>query len=207
MTVSIGLFKSMLQEGSCELDRHIEEFSQIDSLFGDGDHGVTMQRISKEIREVTLYDYNSISELLMELSKRVMNVNGGSAGPLYGMLFDGFAEGVEGMNSLDVKSFNKMLISGAESFASVSTAQIGDKTMVDTLVTVLNRVNSFQGELPELMKEIAKSAMDGAESTKNFVAKFGRARFHKKSTLGTMDAGAYSLACFFVGFSNGFLSQ
>ncbi len=194
----------MLHQGCCELDRHIEEFSQIDSKFGDGDHGVTMQRISKEIREVTIHDYTNISELLFDLSKRVMNVNGGSAGPLYGMIFDGFAEGLEGIDALDVSAFAKMFSQGVESFASVSTAKPGDKTMVDTLVSVSNCVNSFKGELQELMKEIGTSAMAGAESTKEFVAKFGRARFHKQDTLGTMDAGAYSLACFFVGFSRGF---
>ncbi len=217
--VTMDLFGTMLEAASDNLDKHIKEFSEIDSKFGDGDHGVTMQRISKEIRNIgqefiqkapttTAESFTADTvALLMDLSKRVMNVNGGSAGPLYGTIFEGFAEGIEQAGveeGLTTAAIQSMLAGAVENFSYVSNAKVGDKTMVDTLIPVAEAIQAYTGDLTACMNVIATTAQTGAESSKNHVAKFGRARFHKEATIGTMDAGAYSLACFFIGFSNGF---
>ncbi len=41
----------------------------------------------------------------------------------------------------------------------------------------------------------------GAENSKNFVSKFGRAKSYGAKTIGTPDAGAVSMACFFRGLA------
>ena len=43
-------FLNMLKGASDALDEKIDEFSDIDSKFGDGDHGVTVNKISKAIK-------------------------------------------------------------------------------------------------------------------------------------------------------------
>jgi hypothetical protein len=59
-------------------------------------------------------------------------------------------------------------------------------------------------ELPGFLIEVAEAAREGAaERTKNYQAKYGRARFHKEATIGTMDAGACSLATMISGFAEG----
>ena len=47
----------------------------------------------------------------------------------------------------------------------------------------------------------AKAAMEGAEATRGFVSKFGRAKSYGEKTLGTPDAGAMSMAYFFQGLA------
>ena len=43
--------------------------------------------------------------------------------------------------------------------------------------------------------------MKGAENSKNFVSRFGRARSYGEATLGTPDAGAVSMSYFFAGLA------
>ncbi len=64
--------------------------SEIDSKFGDGDHGVTVGKIADAIeREVAAWrgdDGTSMHDFLENLGDAIMAVGGGSAGPLYGTL-------------------------------------------------------------------------------------------------------------------------
>lgn len=203
MKITVKEFRQMLVSASSALNDKIDEFSKIDSLFGDGDHGVTMERISKEIAATAKMDFNSISEMFRDLGKRIMNVNGGSAGPLYGMVFDGFADGLEGVSEVGREEMKAMFAGALEGFSMVSKAKEGDKTMMDVLIMACRKAQECQKELPGFLQEVALAAREGAERTKGFQAKFGRARFHKEATIGTMDAGACSLATMISGFSAG----
>lgn len=204
MKITIIEFQKMLVAASSALNEKIDEFSRIDSLYGDGDHGVTMERISKEIAATSEMEFDSISEMFKDLGKRVMNVHGGSAGPLYGMIFDGFGDGLKGVVEASRDDIHSMFKGALESFSIVSNAKEGDKTMMDVLIVACRKADESKEELPEYLIEIGKAAIDGAERTKEFQAKFGRARFHKEATIGTMDAGACSLATLISGLSEGF---
>ena len=47
----------------------------------------------------------------------------------------------------------------------------------------------------------AAAAEAGARASEGFVSKYGRARSYKEQTIGTPDAGAMSMACFFRGLA------
>jgi len=199
-------FLKMLIGASEALDEKIDEFSDIDSKFGDGDHGVTMSKISKVIRAKAINspDDESINAMFDGLSKDIMNVNGGSAGPLYGTIIEGFGEGLEGVENVDEAAIKSMFASGLENIKDISTAKVGDKTLMDALIPACERAANSDSPLPQLLADIADAAYQGAEYSKQCQAKFGRARFHKEATIGTMDAGAYSLYCLIKGLSNTF---
>lgn len=199
-------FLKMLISASDALDEKIDEFSDIDSKFGDGDHGVTISRISKAIRAKAINspDDESIDAMFDSLSKDIMNVNGGSAGPLYGTIIEGFGEGLEGVENVDEAAIKSMFAGGLENIECISTAKVGDKTLMDTLIPACERAANSDSPLPQLLEDIADAAYQGAEHSKQCQAKFGRARFHKEATIGTMDAGAYSLYCLIKGLSNTF---
>jgi hypothetical protein len=66
--VTIKEIRKMLVSAGAALNEKIDEFSEIDSLFGDGDHGVTMERIGKEIAATaTKSSTDSISEMFRDL--------------------------------------------------------------------------------------------------------------------------------------------
>ncbi|MFA5570476.1 MAG: dihydroxyacetone kinase subunit L [Sphaerochaetaceae bacterium] len=203
MKIGMNEFQNMLASASSALNGKIDEFSRIDSLFGDGDHGVTMERISNEIRTVSKTPYDTVSQMLKDLGKRIMNVHGGSAGPLYGMVFDGFADGLMGVTEIGRDEIKAMFVGALENFSMVSNAKEGDKTMMDVLIAAHREAMQCKAELPQYMIKIGEAAQQGAERTKEYQAKFGRARFHKEATIGTMDAGACSLATLIQGMAEG----
>ena len=197
-------FIYMLIGASNALDEKINEFTEIDSKFGDGDHGATMGRISKVIKAKAESSANdeTLSEMFVSLSKDIMNVNGGSAGPLYGTIFEGFGEGLEGVDEADEKAIKSMFAGALENIRLISNAKVGEKTLMDTLIPACEKAESSDSPLPKLLEDIADAAYQGAEYSKQCQAKYGRARFHNEATIGTMDAGAYSLYCLIRGFSN-----
>jgi len=197
-------FLNMLIGASDALDEKIDEFSEIDSKFGDGDHGVTIGRISKVIRAKAenSSDDETLSEMFETLGRDIMNVNGGSAGPLYGSIFEGFGEGLAGMNKADEAAIKSMFAGALDNISLISNAKVGEKTLMDTLIPACEKAKSSSSPLPQLLEDITDAALQGAEYSKQCQAKFGRARFHKEATIGTMDAGAYSLYCLISGFSS-----
>jgi len=203
MVLSKKDFIKMLIGASDALDDKIDEFSDIDSKFGDGDHGVTVGRISKVIRAKAENspEHETLSKMFETLGRDIMNVNGGSAGPLYGSIFEGFGEGLLGVSEADEAAIKSMFTGALENIGLISTAKVGEKTMMDTLIPACEKAVSSDSLLPLLLAEIADAAHQGAEYSKQCQAKFGRARFHKEATIGTMDAGAYSLYCLIKGFS------
>lgn len=89
--------KRMFTVSSNLLKENCEEFSKIDSKFGDGDHGITVNKIADFILKETAEwkDDVSIKEFIDNLGMGIMGVNGGSAGPLWGTMISGFAVPLE----------------------------------------------------------------------------------------------------------------
>ena len=74
---------------------HKDELSEIDSRFGDGDHGVTIGKIAAVIgRDLDGWQDDDAETFLEDLGDDIMAVGGGSAGPLYGTMIGGLAGGI-----------------------------------------------------------------------------------------------------------------
>ena len=81
---------AMLLQAAKLLEENTQYLSDIDSRFGDGDHGITMGKIAKLIQErVPQWGEDSIKDFLDSLGMAIMEVKGGSAGPLYGTMIGG----------------------------------------------------------------------------------------------------------------------
>ena len=88
------------------------------------------------------------------------------------------------------------------SLRDITTAQVGDKTMMDALIPASEAVAAYTGDsADELFDAAAQAAAQGAEATKQYVSKFGRAKSYGTKTIGTPDAGAVSMSWFFQGLA------
>jgi phosphoenolpyruvate---glycerone phosphotransferase subunit DhaL len=84
-----------------------------------------------------------------------------------------------------------------------SKAQIGDKTIMDALLPAVEAVRQAADgakSIKEALREAAEAAEKGAVSTKEFQARFGRAKNLGDRTIGHQDPGATSMALIFQGF-------
>ena len=178
------------------------ELTEIDSRFGDADHGLTMTKVAKAIAQAVEESDGGIQSMLDDAAMAVMTLNGGSAVPLWNTWLDGMQEEAPEGEEIDIAGLKTIFAKALEELDDMSGAKVGDKTMMDTVIPASAAIAVYSGESEaELFTLAAQAAEEGAENSKNFVSKFGRAKSYGAQTIGTPDAGAVSMARFFHGLA------
>lgn len=184
-----------------ELIKTIQEnakyLSELDGAIGDGDHGINMNKGFTMCKDRLMDKQIDLSAGLNILGEVLLNEIGGAMGPLYGMFFIEMSKACNNQKQINSKVFKSMLeaaISGINE-VDLSQAKIGDKTMMDTLIpaveaytTAINHGKSFI----EALEEMKIAAKKGKESTKELIAKVGRASRLGERSKGFLDVGAVS---------------
>lgn len=203
--LSTTIWRRMLVSASEILKENKIYLCELDGIVGDGDHGVTIDKIADCFKKRALQEKenDSIKLINEDLSTLCMDVNGGSAGPLWGTIFEGMAEGIENKDELNIKEVKDMFNEARENLLLISTAKIGQKTLVDSLYPAIDAICSSEcNDIKEIFNMAYQKSTEGAESTKNYIAKFGRAKSIGERSLGHMDPGAVSISIMFKGFYN-----
>lgn len=171
--------------------------SEIDGKIGDGDHGVNMAKGFGMAAERLAGQDATLSQAMAQLGDVLMGEIGGSMGPLYGMTFTEFAEAIEGHDAIDAALFSAMLHKGLEGVQSIGSAQVGDKTLLDTFVPAVDAFDAAIAEgqsFADALDALVAAAERGRDSTIDLVAKVGRASRLGERSRGVLDAGATSCA-------------
>jgi len=173
--------------------------SEVDGAIGDGDHGINMAKGFAMCGELLKGREVPLAEALDTLANTLMGSIGGSMGPLYGSLFMGMADAVRGAAQVDVDLFGKLLRGGLDSLQTVSDAKVGDKCLMDTLVPAVEAYEAAgagSASFDEALGAMAEAAERGKESTRDLVARIGRASRLGERSRGALDAGAVS--CYLI---------
>ncbi|MEK1902365.1 MAG: dihydroxyacetone kinase subunit DhaL [Rhizobium sp.] len=190
-------------------DRIIENrayLSEIDGKIGDGDHGVNMAKGFGMAAERVKGADMSLAEALDTLGTVLMTEIGGSMGPLYGVMFTQFAETIEKSDAIDAATFSTMLHNGLDGIQAIGSAKVGDKTLLDTLVPAISAFDTAidSGKsFGEALQALIAAAEAGRDSTRDLVAKIGRASRLGERSLGVLDAGATSCALILKSLADG----
>jgi dihydroxyacetone kinase phosphoprotein-dependent L subunit len=206
--VGINEFVAMM-DGAIQQVKYGERYlSELDSACGDGDHGITMLRAVNRVNETLAKpEKTDLKSLVYDIGWTLHGVDGGATGPLLGTLFLGMSESLEGRESLDPTGLAQMFEGGLHAVEKQTKARVGDKTMIDALapaVATLRASADRGGDVPDMLRNAADAAQQGATTTRDFVAKFGKAKHSAERSLGHQDAGATSIAMIFRGFYEGF---
>jgi phosphoenolpyruvate---glycerone phosphotransferase subunit DhaL len=203
-TISYPQVCQMLQSAVGQIRNHHEMLSQLDAAVGDGDHGTTILRTMEAVASI-INDSNDtdLKELLSKIAWAVMDCDGGSTGPLLGSLFMGMSDGVTTQGDLDCAAVVAMFEAGIRKLAAQSRAVVGDKTMMDAFLPALDAMLAAapSGDIRTVLQQAAAAAAAGAEATKDFRAKFGRARNLGDRVIGHTDPGAVSASLILKGCS------
>ena len=195
-------FASRLQNACAAVTAAEQELTEIDSRFGDADHGLTMSKIAKAISAAAGESEGGIQAMLDDAAMAVMVLNGGSAVPLWNTWLDGLQEEAPEGNEIDTAGIQAIFAKALKALSDMSGAKVGDKTMMDALIPASQAIAAYSGsDEAGLFDAAAQAALQGAEASKQFVSKFGRAKSYGEQTIGTPDAGAASMAYFFQGLA------
>ena len=172
--------------------------SEIDGLIGDGDHGINMAKgFTGCGTRLDALGPNaaSLPEALQQLSLALMDDIGGSMGPLYGNFFRGFVTTLAPHARLDAALFGDALASAVANVQAMGNAQVGDKTLIDTLVPALTAYRQAldRGDnFAACLTAMSEAAAAGRDSTQALQARIGRSARLGPRSIGVLDAGATS---------------
>lgn len=169
--------------------------SEVDGAIGDGDHGINMAKGFGLCGKALEGKTTSLAEAFDTLADALMEGIGGSMGPLYGSLFMGMADAVRDLERVDAAAFGRMLRGGLESLQEISDAKVGDKCVMDALVPAVEAYEAAVAggaSFEQSLADMTTAAERGKESTKDLVAKIGRASRLGERSRGVLDAGATS---------------
>ena len=169
--------------------------SDIDGLIGDGDHGINMNKGFTMCKEALDQEPGNMSASLKTLSNVLMEDIGGSMGPLYGCIFRAMFRASKGKEDIDKDVFKEMITKAEEGIRNIGGAEVGDKTLLDTVAPAAAAYCAAVAggdDFATALTKMKAAAEVGRDSTKDLVAKKGRASRLGERSRGVLDAGATS---------------
>lgn len=176
--------------------------TEIDSVIGDGDHGIGMaggmQKAKKKL--LRMEDETNAYAVFEAAGNAMLMSMGGASGVIFGSLFLAGAKGMKPKEVLTAADLAKMERMSLLAIQERGKAEVGDKTMVDALAPAVEAMEkAASGSLLDMLKAAEEAARQGMEDTKKYVAKFGRAKSLMERAIGHQDAGATSVWLIFQG--------
>ena len=207
-TIGYDQVARMIQSAADKIRANRDELTRLDSAIGDGDHGTSISR-AMNIAEKVVHksEKQDVKGLLKDVGWGVMGVDGGATGPLLGSFIMGLGMGLETPEKdIDCPALAAMFEAGLANVSRQTKALPGDKTIMDALMPAVQTIRAAADtgkSIKEALENAARAAEKGAMSTKDFTARFGRAKNLGERVLGFQDPGATSMALMFHGFSEG----
>ena len=199
--LTIENFKAMLDNALKNIKEREDEFSKLDAVIGDGDHGQAIVTAMSAI-VATAQKGTEFKAMLNDMGFDVMLQVSGSTSTLLGAFFLGMSDHASG-TELDAAGVKAMFAGGLANVQKQTKAQKGDKTMMDALIPAVEAAQNAKDYVMAVLEAAKGAAARGAKESEQYVSKYGRARSYKEKTIGTPDAGAVSTSLFFAGLCDG----
>ena len=168
-------------------------FGELDAVVGDGDFGYSMARgFEVVLASWDDLDRTTAGNLLQAVAITITGRMGGTSGPIWGTAFLR-AAGVAGDRpELATEDVIAMLRAAIAGIMQRGKAALGDKTLLDSLVPA---VDSLEADLAAGASPVAALlnaavvAEGAAESTRQLIARRGRASYAGERSIGALDTG------------------
>ena len=173
-------------------------FCELDSVVGDGDFGYSLARgFEKVIEGWDDVDRTDIGTFLKKVGMVIASRCGGTSGPLWGTAFIKAGTTAGTATELSGEQVVAMLRAAADGIKGRGQSDVGDKTLLDALVPLTDRVEQelkAGADGADVLAAAAVTAREAAEATCDMVAKRGRASYTGERSKGSVDAGAMAVA-------------
>jgi dihydroxyacetone kinase phosphoprotein-dependent L subunit len=178
-------------------------FCELDAVVGDGDFGYSLARgFEIVLSDWDALEYDDAGGLLKKtaivLTKRI----GGTSGPIWGTAF--LRAGAAMSNTPDPSGADVIaaLRAAIEGIKQRGNSDLGNKTLLDSLVPAVDELEASLGEGSHVaLERAAVRAREAAEATKGMLAERGRASYTGERSRDSVDAGAVGIAVMFEAVS------
>jgi dihydroxyacetone kinase-like protein len=197
------LLQQMLSTAKGIVEANVEELNKLDAATGDGDHGMAIFAAMKAAANSSLKD-DGLAKILETIGWDVMSSTSGSTSTLTGSFFIGMANAANS-DELNLPETIEMFKAGLAKVKAASKAGIGDKTLMDALIPAIEAMDLLKDSgntFAFVFQAAYVAAQKGADSTKDLLAKFGRAKNIGERSRGNLDAGAVSTALIYKAYAD-----
>jgi len=196
MSISRDQFVIWIKTYADVIAENKEYLTELDSAIGDADHGINMDRgFQAVLAKLPAFANQDIGSIAKNIGMVLISTVGGASGPLYGTFFIQIGKVTAGKLELTLNDWAASLESAVNGVMLRGKANLGDKTMLDSLIPALNALKECSDRgtsLADALSASEKAAEQGMLATTPVVAKKGRASYLGERSAGTQDPGATS---------------
>src|SRR5258705_3908108 len=196
MSISRDQFVMWIKTYADVITENKEYLTEIDSAIGDADHGINMDRgFQAVLAKLPAFANQDIGSIAKNIGMVLISTVGGASGPLYGTFFIQIGKETAGKLELTLNDWAAALESAVNGVMLRGKANLGDKTMLDSLIPALNPLKECSDSgtpLADALSASEEAAEQGMLATTPVVAKKGRASYLGERSAGTQDPGATS---------------
>ncbi len=174
-------------------------FSQLDSVVGDADFGVSLSTGFQAILDKwDTLDRSSISSFLMKVGVVITSNVGGVSGPIWGTGFMRAGTASKDKTTLTLADLVAMSRAAMEGMMQRGGAGLGDKTLLDAIAPATDKLGEWSRRDTQdalgALQSAADAATEAIESTRGWIAKRGRQSYTGERSIGTLDPGIVAVA-------------
>lgn len=190
--------KNLLMAAAVMFKEKRDELAKLDSVIGDGDHGISMARgAAAAFRKLDhMPDQEPMAEYFKIYGRTLIAEIGGAIGPLFGVIFTEFGKCTRDLDELTAGAYAKALEGCLQKIMEFGGAKPNDKTMVDALYPAAQAAREAAGRscsLTETAAKAAEAAKEGMKQTIPMRSRRGRSKYLQEKSIGHQDAGATSV--------------
>jgi phosphoenolpyruvate---glycerone phosphotransferase subunit DhaL len=177
------------------------ELDALDSVAGDGDHGVTMVLGWRAVSSaLAATDVRTPGEVLRRAAAAFADV-GGSAGPLWGTALIRAGRALGDARVADAAAISRAAAAATEGMRERGRCVEGDRTVVDAMApaaAALAAAAAAGASVKDALRVASDAAAEGAARTSELVPRRGRAARAPERAAGHEDAGARAASIFWA---------
>jgi phosphoenolpyruvate---glycerone phosphotransferase subunit DhaL len=176
------------------VDLQKETLTELDSIMGDGDLGITMTRaFAAANEEATRSAEDNPGKLLAKLGIVIAKTSPSTMGTLVasGLMKGGKA--IEQSPEIGMEELAVLFETFVKSIMERGKSAPGNKTIIDTLypaALALRSASDHHETLREGIKAARAASLVGLEASTQMRAQYGRASYYQEKSIGLQDGGA-----------------
>jgi len=176
------------------MDKNRETLIELDSVMGDGDLGITMQKAFTSAQaEAQIFESEELGDLMIKIGMKISQSAPSTMGTL---LAKGFISGGKSIPEIKTLSLSNLAVffrAFTQGIMDAGKTKPGNKTIVDALYpasTAMEKASAENKLLAEGIESAYLESLKGVENTKSMKAQHGRAAYYQEKSIGVIDAGA-----------------
>ena len=200
-TIGVAKWQKALIHVADTIVEHEPYLTEVDTLIGDGDHGIGMKRGFTALKNMLEHQtFQTMESLCKATGMELVKTMGGASGVIFGTLFIGGLKELGDTASVSLEQLARYFDAGCTAIQRRGKARAGQKTMLDAFIPAVEALKAQAAKGADIVSAFGQAqfaAKEGTEASKSMKSQMGRSKNFQDTTIGLPDPGAISTRLIF----------